>query len=872
MPVSAGPAQHSVAREWNEELLEAIRKDFARPTVHARNLYHVSGAMWDAFAAFDPELDTLIHHESMTAVDIKAAREEALSHAAYGILKWRFSTSPGAGFSLPAFDQLMDELGYDKNFVSTVGNSPAALGNRIAQTYINFGLGDYSNEQNGYENQFYEPVNEPLVPALPGNPDMVDPNRWQPLALDFFEDQAGNVIVGGFPEFLSPEWGVVKPFALQPDDLTIYSRDGHDYWVYHDPGAPPQLGGVGDSLYKAGFEQVVLWSGLLDPSDGVLIDISPASNGDNTLGTNDGNGYELNPVTGLPYSPEVVPAGDYYRVLAEFWADGPDSETPPGHWFTIANYVSDHPLVVKKFRNSGEVLDDLEWDVRLYLAMGGTMHDVAVTVWGMKGWYDYTRPVSAIRYMCDRGQSSDPGGESYHPDGISLYPGSIEVITEETAAPGGRHYPLGGNINEHIGKIAIHAWRGPDYISNPATDTAGVGWIRCEDWWPYQRPSFVTPPFAGYVSGHSAYSRAAAYIMSKFTGSEFFPGGLGIFEAPQNDFLVFEEGPSVDITLQWARYYDAADETSLSRIYGGIHPPADDIPGRIMGAEIGKDAFRLANRFFSSSSRGSTRATFSVSKEFTDGNNPAEVDVQLDCSSGLILDQVKSISEDQGVEFIAQSFDDGTLTCSISETDESAAGYEATYLATGPSAVSSEGGCYFDEIFDGDENACHITNTPLPVEINVYKDWVFEGSNAPDINTFIVIEIGCSSEIVEINCPVPGPASNNTPFEGPAGKNGYPYYEICLGETGLNDVGFLARVKPDYPDTECTVTEYVFDAAVEVNNGCGTFNVSVGNGHDCTITNTVFFEGIPALSSRGLAILALLMMGAGFAGFRRFSP
>jgi hypothetical protein len=85
-------------------------------------------------------------------------------------------------------------------------------------------------------------------------------------------------------------------------------------------------------------------------------------------------------------------------------------------------------------------------------------------------------------------------------------------------------------------------------------------------------------------------------------------------------------------------------------------------------------------------------------------------------------------------------------------------------------------------------------------------------------------------------------------------------------------VGFLARVKPDYPETECTVTEYVFDGAVEVNNGCGTFNVSVGNGHNCTITNTVFFEGIPALSPRGLAILALLMMGAGFAGFRRFSP
>ena len=38
----------SVAREWNEVLLEAIRDDYARPTVHARNLFHTSVVMYDA--------------------------------------------------------------------------------------------------------------------------------------------------------------------------------------------------------------------------------------------------------------------------------------------------------------------------------------------------------------------------------------------------------------------------------------------------------------------------------------------------------------------------------------------------------------------------------------------------------------------------------------------------------------------------------------------------------------------------------------------------------------------------------------------------------------------------------------------------------
>jgi hypothetical protein len=42
--------EHSVARQWNEEMLEAIRNDFARPVVHARNLYHTSAAMYDAWA------------------------------------------------------------------------------------------------------------------------------------------------------------------------------------------------------------------------------------------------------------------------------------------------------------------------------------------------------------------------------------------------------------------------------------------------------------------------------------------------------------------------------------------------------------------------------------------------------------------------------------------------------------------------------------------------------------------------------------------------------------------------------------------------------------------------------------------------------
>ena len=49
-------AQTSVARQWNEVILEAIRNDFARPTVHARNLFHTSVAMYDSWAVYDLSL------------------------------------------------------------------------------------------------------------------------------------------------------------------------------------------------------------------------------------------------------------------------------------------------------------------------------------------------------------------------------------------------------------------------------------------------------------------------------------------------------------------------------------------------------------------------------------------------------------------------------------------------------------------------------------------------------------------------------------------------------------------------------------------------------------------------------------------------
>jgi Putative metal-binding motif len=658
-------AQQSVPRRWNELMLQAIREDFARPPVQARNLFHVSMAMYDAWAAYDSIAETMFLGKTFGGytcqfegipepTDIEAARQKAMSYAAYRLLVRRFQYSPNAFMSITRFNSYMAELGYDTNYFSTDYSSgePAALGNYIGFCLIFFSQQDGSGEQSNYANTAYNPVNSPLEMSQPGNPTIVDPNRWQPLNLPGAIDQNGNPI-GAIQRFQSPEWGKVVPCALTAADCDTFTRSNTNWLVYHNPGPPPMLdttaNGDPSEAYKWNYAMVVAWNAHLDPTDGVMWDISPGALGNNqsplpqTLaeyqsfydfengGMTNASGHALNPKTGQPYAPQVVPRGDYTRVLAQFWADGPNSETPPGHWFSIFNKVMDHPEFVRKFNGKGAVLSNLEYDTKAYLILGGAVHDAAISAWGIKGWYDNGRPVTNLRYMSDRGQSSDPGLPRYHPAGVPLIPGLIEMVQAGD--------PLEGIGGENINKIKFYTWRGFP-IANPATDFAGVGWILAERWWPYQRSTFVTPPFAGYISGHSTYSRSAAEALTLLTGDAYFPGGMGEFHiAANSNFLVLEKGPSVDVTLQWATYRDASDQTSLSRIWGSIHPPVDDIPGRIVGAKCGIGAYNLAKELFYNDVDGDGFYNFEDCDDHNPAIHPGAADIcdgiDNDCDGGI---------------------------------------------------------------------------------------------------------------------------------------------------------------------------------------------------------------------------------------------
>jgi len=215
---------------------------------------------------------------------------------------------------------------------------------------------------------------------------------------------------------------------------------------------------------------------------------------------------------------------DREKVIAEYWADGPGRELPPGHWCVLAGLVS------RRDRH------DLDADVVMFFALANALLDASIEAWHAKRTYDYVRPITAIR---------------------ELFAGR-----------------------------QVRAWAGPGRDA----ELIDGAW-----WHPYQEPTFVTPPFAEYYSGHSTFSAAAAEILRRFTGSDAFGAAVTV-EAGSSRI---EPGrvPAKDMTLQWDTFSSAADEAGLSRRYGGIHFRQGDLVGRAVGRAIGARVWRLAMRY-----------------------------------------------------------------------------------------------------------------------------------------------------------------------------------------------------------------------------------------------------------------------------------
>lgn len=617
----------SAAREWNEQLLGAIRLTIPNPPGHARNLFHTAVAMYNAWAAYDSVAIGYLQNEKITPLpgDVEAARREAVSYAAYRVLRARFSGLSNSSTLLGNFDAKLTQMGYSPatgQSAVTAGTTPAELGKRIGQTVLTWSSSDGFSQTTypqAYTNAINPNMDQPLsvlgtnaffIPNMPlgyGIPAGTNPNFWQPLALSVGVSQNGIPEPGGIQGFLGVQSLATTPFSLTRTDST-------KPWL--DPfGGPSRLSHGGttsatDAAYKAAALGVLVASSQLNDTE--MINISPAAIGNNPLGSDSGTGFVTNPVTGGTYAADMVERGDFTRVLAEFWADGPNSETPPGHWHVLANEVADRPEFVKRIRGTGPVVNDLEWDVKTYFAISGATHDAACAAWALKRYYSGPRPITMIRYMGSKGQSTASNAPAYHPEGLPLMPGVVEIITSETVG-NGRHQNI-WDVNtgsyqpgiNYLSQIAVYSWPGEHPNNQPAPSIAQnqstVRWMLAKDWLPFQRKTFNTPAFPGYISGHSTFSRAAAEVLARITGSPYFPGGFHSHVIGANT-LQIDKGPSAAVQLQWCSYYDAADQAGQSRRYGGIHPTEDDFHGRHIGSIAGQSAFTLAEKYWSGTIR-----------------------------------------------------------------------------------------------------------------------------------------------------------------------------------------------------------------------------------------------------------------------------
>jgi hypothetical protein len=420
-------------------------------------------------------------------------------------------------------------------------------------------LADGANEAGDYADPSgYSPSNARLVVDLPGTRTR-DPLSWQEIDVADPTSPNGIRLSASAGEYFGAHWGEVSPFSL--------------------------------TRASAGAAYVELASPPITLDDGVLAEVVEVITRTAELDVSNGAEEE----SALPRAPSL--RADVARVMAEHWAHGPTWETQPGLWNVLGNQVAAHPELQRwLFGEAARTLDALAWDVHLYLALNAALHDAAIATWELKRRHERARPITLIRYLGGLGQRTRPGELGYHPEGLPLVDGLIEVITDESSAPGGRH----AHLRRYVGEIALRSWRGEP--GDRARVTGGVGWERAKDWVPYERRSVVAPPFPGYVSEQSAFARAAAGVLHRLTGSERFPGGLARRRAEPGELNV-ELGPSRPVELLWATYYDAADQAGEAAVRAGQALRRDDVDGRSVGAAVAESVVARAAGYYDGSAR-----------------------------------------------------------------------------------------------------------------------------------------------------------------------------------------------------------------------------------------------------------------------------
>ncbi len=508
----------SLVAQWNELALDAVRAGKAKPTLTAYQLFMVSTAMYDAMTAYTKTPAPFALAESLKRPQEEmtlSARREAISQAAYKALVFLF---PAYENRYGYFHGYLTSLGYKP--VSGNGNNvastahPSGLGWHAVAAYINERRYDGSNFLHGFKEGSslvypdpYSPVNspDPIADAGEFGADF-NPNRWQPLRVPngTVIDSENKPIIDrlnidsfGDQGFLSPHWGGVTPFALshgaqlRPSPPPIYGSDE----PYTDA-----LGveSTGTQSYVRQIDDVISFSANLN---------------------------------------------DREKIIAEFWADGPRTESPPGHWNQLAHGVIE--------RDKLNTIDS----VKLFFALNAALLDASISTWEAKRFYDYVRPASAIRWYYQNKSITAWGGPNQ----------GARTIQGETWSP--------------YQKLDFVTPPFPEYVSGHSTFSRASAEILIR--------------FTGSNQFYDGVTRTIQDVNGDGERDVF-----GEFIAPAGSFFI-EEGPAHPVVLRWNTFLEAANEAGISRLYGGIHIQDGDLRGRELGEKVGALVYDTVEAYFS---------------------------------------------------------------------------------------------------------------------------------------------------------------------------------------------------------------------------------------------------------------------------------
>jgi hypothetical protein len=457
----------NVILKWDDELLQVIRANpkLTGPTITARAIGVLHTATYDAWAAYDP-----------------VAKGTQLGSTLRQPVTERTPPNKDKAISFAAYLTLVDlfpDATFHRNadFVAQMTelgytdlndpSTPATVGRKAAQAVINFRHTDGSNQTGGYTDPCTDTDTDKCYKATNSWETVNDPWRWQPLCVPLVP--YGTPCPNAVQKPLTPQWGKVKPFSLvSPLQFDV-------------PGPPKNSDGT--------YSTADIDTALADTSN-----LSDAS-----------------------------------KAKAEYWADGPNSEFPPGHMALFAQILS---------RKRG---DSVDTDAKMFFALGNALLDASIASWAHKYNYDFVRPITAIR---ERYKTQD-----------------------------------------------VTSWLG----AGASPSTGNFGKVNGKQWKPYQASNVVTPGFPEYVSGHSTFSGAGAYILTNFFSSDVFGAQVTIKQYSSN----IEPGttPATNVVLSWPTFTAASYEAGMSRRYGGIHFKSGDEHGRYLGRMVGISAYSKAMNY-----------------------------------------------------------------------------------------------------------------------------------------------------------------------------------------------------------------------------------------------------------------------------------